>query len=276
VAGGPSRVSGIRTEAISVDLPRLVEQKDELVGKLRHEKYADLIAAYGWELVQGEASFLDRHTLTVGDRAIAADAVVLATGARPAVPRVPGLEGVDFLTSTSLLDLKTLPEHLIVIGVGYVGLELGQLFRHLGIRVTLMQRRERLLAEFDPEIGDTMRNVLTEEGIDVITGVTYVRAEQRDDRTLVRMSVRGQERTVEGDALLVATGRSPNTEALRLDIAGVRTGARGEIVVDEYLCTSNPKVFAVGDVTLGPQFRLCRGSRRGCRGRERAWRKPHS
>ncbi|HYW86501.1 MAG TPA: mercury(II) reductase [Chloroflexota bacterium] len=245
---------GIRTEAVSVDRPRLVAQKDELVGKLRHEKYADLITAYGWELVHGEASFRDPHTLMVGDRAIAAGAFVLATGARPAVPQVPGLERVDYLTSTSLLDLKTLPTHLIVIGAGYVALELGQLFSHLGSRVTLMQRRERLLAEFDPEIGDTVRDVLTEEGIDVITGVTYVRAEQRGDRKLVTVRVGGQERTVEGDALLVATGRSPNTEALRLDRASVRTGARGEIVVDEYLRTSNPNVFAVGDVTLAPQF----------------------
>src|SRR5262249_29762214 len=149
---------------------------------------------------------------------------------------------------------KTLPEHLIVMGASYVGLELGQLFRHLGARVTLMQRRERLLAEFEPEIGETMRDVLTEEGIDVITGVTYLRARQLDDRKLVTVTGSGQERTVEGDALLVATGRSPNTEALRLDLAGVRTGARGEIVVDEYLRTSNPNVFGVGDVTLGPQF----------------------
>jgi mercuric reductase len=245
---------GIQIEAVSVDLQTLVERKDELVGKLRHEKYADLITAYGWELVQGEASFRDPHTLTVGDRAIAADAVVLGAGARPAVPRVPGLEGVDYLTSTSLLDLKTLPEHLIVMGAGYVGLELGQLFRHLGTRVTLMQRREGLLCDFEPEIAGTMRDVLTEEGIEVITGVTYLRAEQRDHRKLVTVSLRGQERTVEGDALLVATGRSPNTEALRLDLAGVRTGARAKIVVDEHLRTSNPKVFAVGDVTLGPQF----------------------
>jgi mercuric reductase len=245
---------GIRTEAVSVDLARLVEQKDELVGKLRQEKYADLISAYGWELVQGEASFVDPHTLRVGDRAIAPDAFVLGTGARPGVPRIRGLEGVDYLTSTSLLDLKTLPEQLIVVGAGYVGLELGQLFCHLGSRVTIMQRREHLLAEFEPEVGDTMRNVLTEEGIELLTGVTYLHADQHDSQKLITVSVRGQERTVEGDALLVATGRRPNTEALRLDLAGVRTGARGEIVVDEYLRTRNPNVFAVGDATLGPQF----------------------
>jgi mercuric reductase len=140
------------------------------------------------------------------------------------------------------------------MGAGYVGLELAQLFRHLGSQVTIMQRRERLLAEFEPELGGVMRNVLTDEGIELLTGVAYVRADQRGDQKLVTVSVKGQERTIEGDALLVATGRSPNTEALRLDLAGVRTGARGEIVVDEYLRTNNPKVFAVGDVTLGPQF----------------------
>jgi mercuric reductase len=251
---GHHAFGGIRTEAVSVDLPTLVEQKDVLVGKLRREKYAHLIAAYGWELVQGEASFLDPHTLTVQDRRIAADAFVLATGARPAVPSIAGLERVDYLTSTSLLDLKRLPEHLIVLGAGYVGLELGQSLRHLGSRVTLMQRREHLLANFEPEIGDTMRDVLAEDGVELMTGVTYLRAEQRDHQKLVTVRVKGQERTIEGDGLLVATGRSPNTEALKLDLAGVRTRARGEILVDEYLRTSNPNVFAVGDVTLGPHF----------------------
>jgi mercuric reductase len=251
---GHHAFQGVRTDSGPVDMPRLVEQKDELVARLRREKYADLIDVYGWEFVQGEASFLDANTLAVGDRSMTANAFVLATGARPAVPRIPGLEGGDYLTSTSLLDLKTLPEHLIVIGAGYVGLELGQLIRHLGSRVTLMQRRGHLLSEFEPEIGDTMRNVRTEEGIELVTGVTYRRAEQRGDGKGVTVSHRGRERTFEGDALLVATGRTPNTEALRLDLAGVRTGAQGEIVVDDYLRTSNPKVFAVGDVTLGPQF----------------------
>jgi mercuric reductase len=235
-----------------VELPKLVEQKDELVSKLRKEKYEDLIAAYGWGLIRGEASFVDPHALAVADRAIRADRFILATGARPAVPPIPGLTHIDCLTSTSLLDLKTLPEHLIVIGAGYVGLELGQLFRHLGSRVSLMQRRDRLLSDFDPEIGDVVREVLLGEGIDVLTGVTFIHAEQRDHRKLLTVRVGDEERTIEGDALLVAAGRTPNTETLNLAAAGVGSGERGEIVVDEYLRTSNPSVFAVGDVTLGP------------------------
>lgn len=245
---------GIRTRADSVDLATLVQQKDELVASLRKDKYADLVGAYGWEFVRGEAVFQDPQTLRVDDRAILADAFVLATGARPAVPAVQGLESVDYLTSTSLLDLKQLSEHLIVMGAGYIGLELGQLFRHLGSRVTLMQRSERMLKDYDPEIGEVVHEVLTDEGIDVLLGVTYLQVEQAGSRKRVRLRMNGQERAIEGDALLVATGRTPNTEALNLRAAGVKTGRRGEIVVDEQLRTSNPRVFAAGDVTLGPQY----------------------
>jgi mercuric reductase len=245
---------GIRTRAASVDLPLLVDEKDELIARFRKEKYTDLIGAYGWELIQGEAVFVDGRTLRVDSRSLRPEAVVLATGARPAVPRIPGLDRVDYLTSSSLLDLKTLPEHLIVIGAGYVGLELGQLFRHLGSRVTLAQRRAQLLGNFEREIGEVTHQVLVEEGIDVLTGLAYVRAEQRGDRKLLTVRVSGQERTIEGDALLVATGRTPNIEALHLPVADVRTGPRGEIVVDERLRTSNPRVFAAGDAALGPQF----------------------
>jgi len=245
---------GIRTRAESVDLPALVHQKDELVASLRKEKYADLIDGYGWELVRGEAHFEDPQTLRVGDRAIRADGIVLATGARPAVPAIEGLNAVDYLTSTSLLDLKQLPEHLIVIGAGYVGLELGQLFRHLGSRVTLMQRSERMLKGYDPEISDVVHDVLTDEGIDVLLGVTYLDIKQDGSAKRVRILVQGQERTIEGDALLVAVGRTPNTETLNLNAGGVATGSRGEIVVDEHLRTNNPRVYAAGDVTLGPQY----------------------
>src|SRR5207245_2012965 len=145
-------------------------------------------------------------------------------------------------------------EHLIVIGAGYVGLELGQLFRHLGSRVTLMQRGERMLRGYDPEISAVVRDVLTDEGIEVLLGVSYVGVEQNGATKRVRVSIEGRERTIEGDALLVAVGRTPNTEALELESAGVTTGMRGEIVVDEHLRTSNPRVFAAGDVTLGPQY----------------------
>jgi len=204
--------------------------------------------------VQGEARFTDYQTLSVVDRVVRADAFVLATGARPAVPTVDGLENFDYLTSTSLLDLKRVPEHLIVIGAGYVGLELGQLFRHLGSRVTLTQRSPRLLKGFEPEVSQSVEVVLREQGMDFITGATFVRVEQHGDIRRLVLVTDGGERELEGDALLVATGRTPNTGALNLEAAGVETGQRREIVVDDHLRTSNPRVFAAGDVTLGPQY----------------------
>jgi mercuric reductase len=245
---------GISTHAQGVDLPALVDQKNQLVQSLRVEKYADLIDEYGWELVRGEAHFEDDQSLRVGDRVIRADGVVLATGARPAVPPIRGLSSVEYLTSTSLLDLKTLPEHLIVIGAGYVGLELGQLFRHLGSRVTLTQRGLRLLGAYDPEIGETMTNILAAQGVEFVAGATFVSAEQVGSIKRLVLSVGGTERILEGDALLVAAGRAPNTEALKPHVAGVALGSRGDIVVDDHLRTSNPRVFAAGDVTLGPQY----------------------
>jgi mercuric reductase len=251
---GHQPFQGVRTAADAVDLPALVRQKDELVASLRQEKYSDLIDEYGWELVRGEACFEDPRTLRVDGRAIHADGFVLATGARPAVPRIEGLERVEYLTSTSLLDLERLPEHLVVVGAGYVGLELGQLFRHLGSRVTLMQRGDRLLRGYDPEISQVVHEVLTDEDIEVLLGVTYLHTEQSGDHKRVRVRVGDQERTIEGDALLVATGRTPNTERLNLGAAGVEAGPRGEILVDEHSRTSNPRVFAAGDVTLGPQY----------------------
>ena len=245
---------GIRTRAESVDLARLVDEKDQLVSTLRRDKYENLVGEYGWELVRGEAHFEDNQRLRVDDRVISAESFLLATGARPAVPPIPGLNGVDFLTSTSLLDLKELPEHLIVIGAGYVGLELGQLFRDLGSRVTLVQRGERLLRSYDPEIADSIRGILQTQGIDIVAGATFVRAEQSGATRRLVVRVGNVEQVIEGDALLVATGRTPNTEALNLGAAGVNVGARGEIVVDDRLRTSNPRVFAAGDVTLGPQY----------------------
>ncbi len=252
-AGHPP-FAGLQTRAASVDLAALVDQKDALVASLRQHKYADLIDAYGWELVRGEARFVDERTLNVGERSIRADAYLLATGARPAVPSIPGLDVVDYLTSTTLLELRERPEHLLVIGAGYIGLELGQLFRHLGSRVTLLQRGAQLLHGYDPEIGETMRAILEAERIEVVTGATFLSAEQDGGTKRLRVRLGDAERSFEGDALLVAAGRTPNTEALDLSTAGVERGSRGEILVDELLRTSNPRVFAAGDVTLGPQY----------------------
>lgn len=248
--------AGIETDAGGVELGKTTAQKDQLVGHLRQEKYANLIDQYGWEMItgQGDARFLDEGTLEVGSRTIRAKHYLIATGSRPAIPTIPGLADSSYLTSTTALELTALPRSLVVIGAGYIALELGQLFRRLGAEVTLLQRGKRLLPEAEPEISDALEAMLAHEGIDVLTGTQVERVDRTGTGRQVHVRVDGQQRVLRGEQVLVATGRMPNVEALHLSTAGIETDARGAIVVNAQLRTSNPRVFAAGDVTLVPQY----------------------
>nr|WP_319020786.1 mercury(II) reductase [Bacillus sp. B1-b2] len=245
---------GLHTSASSVDLAPLVKQKNELVTEMRNEKYVNLIDDYGFELIKGEAKFVNENTVEVNGTQFTAKRFLIATGASPTVPNIPGLDEVDYLTSTSILELKKVPKRLTVIGSGYIGLELGQLFHNLGAEVTLIQRSERLLKEYDPEVSEAITKALTEQGINLITGVTYERVEEDGDIKKVHVEKNGKKRIIEAEQLLIATGRKPNTESLNLHAAGVEVGPRGEIVIDDYLKTTNSRIYGAGDVTLGPQF----------------------
>lgn len=245
---------GLSTTANEANLSKLVEQKDELVGGLRKQKYEDLIQEYGFELIRGEARFVDVKTIEVNGTKLTGKSFLIATGASPFVPTIPGLKDVDYLTSTTLLELKQLPKSLAVIGAGYIGLELGQLFHNLGVQVTLMQRGKRLLKEYDPEISDSVSEMLTEQGIDFITGATFEQVEEINGRKEITVTVEGEKKVVEAEQILVATGRKPNTASLNLSAAKVKIGSREEIMVDAYMQTSNERIYAAGDVTLSPQY----------------------
>ena len=244
---------GLHTSASNVDLAPLVKQKNDLVTEMRNEKYVNLIDDYGFELIKGEAK-LNENTVEVNGNQITAKRFLIATGASSTAPNIPGLDEVDYLTSTSLLELKKVPNRLTVIGSGYIGMELGQLFHNLGSEVTLIQRSERLLKEYDPEISEAITKALTEQGINLVTGATYERVEQDGDIKKVHVEINGKKRIIEAEQLLIATGRKPNTESLNLHAAGVEVGSRGEIVIDDYLKTTNSRIYSAGDVTLGPQF----------------------
>src|SRR5690625_5173412 len=153
---------GLQTSAGEVDLASLVKQKDELVSELRNQKYIDLIDEYGIDLIKGEAKFIDENTVEVNGEQHSAKRFLIATGASPSIPTISGLDEVDYLTSTTLLELKKVPKRLTVIGSGYIGLELGQLFHNLGAEVTLIQRSERLLKEYDTEISEALEKMLIE------------------------------------------------------------------------------------------------------------------
>src|SRR5690625_853550 len=246
--------TGLQTSAGEVDLSSLVNQKDELVSKLRNQKYIDLIDEYGINLIKGEAKFVDENTVKVNGEKLSAKRFLIATGASPSIPMISGLNEVDYLTSTTLLELKKVPKRLTVIGSGYIGLELGQLFHNLGSEVTLIQRSDRLLKEYDPEISEAVERVLIEQGINLIKEVTYERIEQVGEIKKVNITVDGQKKVVESEQLLIARGRKPNTDSLNLSVAGVKIGKRNEILINDYARTSNEKIYAAGDGRLGTQF----------------------
>lgn len=246
--------AGIPTQAGPVDWRALVAQKDELVRALRKEKYEDLIELYDWDLVQGRARFIDGETLAVDGRTVRAPAYVLATGASPAVPPIEGLAEAGYLTSTTAMDLEALPTSLAVIGANAIGLEMGQLFARLGVRVTLIEILPRIAPFEEPEVSEALAAALREEGIEILTAAQVRRVERTPVGKRLWVQVGGELRSLEVADVLVATGRRPNTDGLSLDRAGVETDRRGAIVVNEFLQTTNPRVWAAGDCTGSPQF----------------------
>jgi mercuric reductase len=238
---------GAPTSAGTVDLGVLVQQKDELVGMLRQTKYADIAAAYGFEILPGTATFNDPESLLVDGRPVPARSYLVATGAEPQVPAIPGLERVDYLTSTTAMDLTELPASLVVIGGGFVGLEQAQLFARLGVEVTIVGR---LAPHTEPELSSELRKAFLAEGITVI-GDRAATITQHDG--LVQVTTRAG-KSAAGERVLIATGRTPRTDALDLFAAGIATDDRGFIIVDEEQRTTNPAVFAAGDVTDVPQY----------------------
>ncbi len=238
---------GVPTSAGGVDFGALVEQKDELVDRLRGAKYADVAAAYGFEIRRGNASFADSDTLLVDGTPLPARAYLIATGAEPTVPDLPGLADVDYLTSTTAMELRQLPESLTVIGGGYVGMEQAQLFAHLGTKVTVVGR---LAPRAEPELASRLHDVFQADGITVVGD--RAAAVEREGGNVVVVTESG--RRLPGQRLLVATGRSPRSADLNLTAAGVKTDDEGFVVVDAEQRTSNPQVFAAGDVNGAPQY----------------------
>ncbi len=250
---------GVRIGPVSVDLAAVRERKRTMVAGAR-QNYASRLAQDGLDLIEGEAHFTGPKTVEValmdgGTRQISAPVVVIDTGTRPKPPAITGAGDVPVLDSTSIMELDELPEHLIVVGGGYIGLEFGQMFRRFGSEVTIIQRSARLLMSEDEDVSDEVAAILRDDGITVLTSSTPVRVEPADSGRL-RLTVRTEdgERQLEGSRLLSAIGRIPNTEALTPEAGGICLNPHGFIEVDEYLETSVPGVYAMGDVTGGPAF----------------------
>lgn len=247
------RYPGLTPTAMAVDFGALVAQKDDLVHDYRRKKYESLVGN-GIRLEPGHVQFVDPHSVEVNGRRLRGQNVLIATGSRPVLPELDGLDRVPYLTSDLLtvdeaLELRELPKSLLVVGGGYIALELGQMFSRLGSEVTILERSERLLAHgYEREVGRSIAEVLTQEGVQVLFNATP-RSTRRDGSDVVTtVTVAGRERQIRSERLLVATGRRPNTDSVAIERAGVQVNDRGEVVVDEHLRTNVRHVFAAGDV----------------------------
>jgi mercuric reductase len=247
--------AGIERRRAGVDRRAMLAQQQARVEELRHAKYQSILDdTPGITLVKGRARFKDAATLAVTsaggtERELRADRFLIATGASPAIPPIPGLAGAPYWTSTEALVAEAIPRHLIVLGGSAVGLEIGQAFLHLGSRVTIIELLT-LLPKMDPDIGSGLKKLLEDEGAQVLV-----------DSQVHRVAYDGAEfaldlgtEQIRGDRLLVATGRRPNTSALGLEEIGVRMERSGAVIVDDHMRTSVPHIYAAGDCTSQPQF----------------------
>ena len=233
---------------VSVDMAAVKARKDRIVGQAVGNLERWLAGIAGLSVVRGEARFVGPRTLAVGAETITAAQVFVNVGGRPALPAWPGLDRVPVLTNTSILELERVPEHLIVAGASYIGLEFAQMFRRFGARVTVLDTAARIVAREDADVSRTLQAILEREGIGFVLGIGDVAVAPAAAGVRLSLRADGRAETIDGSDLLVAVGRRPNTERLGLDRAGVATDERGFIVVDERLQTTAPGVWALGDV----------------------------
>lgn len=258
-----NRFPGISGSTAAVDMQELIGGKRDLVEGMRADKYVDLIGEYGWEIRHGSAGFVgspEDPMLEVAGadgtvETIRAAHYLVATGSAPSAPPIPGLQDVDYLTSTTAMELHELPESLLIIGGGDVALEQAQLFARLGSRVTMLVR-SRLASREEPEASKALLGIFTDEGIKVVRRVIVsgVHVDGETGEVVATADVSGAPEEFRAQRLLVATGRRPVTEGLNIQSVGAELGEDGEIIVDATLRSSNERIWAAGDVTGHPQF----------------------
>lgn len=250
---------GVLTGPVSIDMEKVRQRKREIVESFRGGSQGRIEKTDGLDLVFGEASFAAKDSIEVrngqGDQqTITAEKIFINTGARPEIPVIPGLEDVQILDSTSIMELDHVPEHLLVLGGGYIGLEFGQMFHRFGSQVTLVQRSKQLLSREDPDIAEEVAKIFQEDGIEVMLETTAIQVGKKDGSIHLKVRTPDGEKDLKGSHLLLAVGRVPNTDLLNPVKAGIETDDLGFIRVNERLETNVPGIYALGDVNGGPAF----------------------
>ncbi|MEO7403179.1 MAG: FAD-containing oxidoreductase, partial [Burkholderiales bacterium] len=239
---------GVMIDApLRIDMARVKARKDAIVQSSRDGVTQWLDGAANVEVIRGHARFSAGHTVSVGDRELAADRIFVNVGGRASVPDVPGLDDIPYLNNSSVMDVDIVPEHLLVIGGSYIGLEFAQMYRRFGAKVTVCEMGPRLIAREDEDVSIAIQQILEREGIDIRVNARCLALARYGDRVRVQLDCAEDAPPVEGSHVLLATGRSPNTHDLGLDLAGVKVDARGNIVVSDVLETNVAGVYALGD-----------------------------
>lgn len=233
--------------AVRVDMKRVKARKDAVVASSTQGVEKWLRESKGVTVFRGHARFIGEKTVKVDSRELTAPGIFINVGGRPLIPKMPGIDNLPFLTNVSMMDVDFVPEHLIVVGGSYVGLEFAQMFRRFGARVTIVEMGPRLIAREDEDVSQGVKEFLEAEGIEVRLGAECLSAEKDGDGVAIGIDCKDGEPQVRGSHLLLAVGRVPNTGDLGLDAAGIATDKRGYIEVDEALRTSNPHAWALGD-----------------------------
>lgn len=265
------RYPGLVPAELKLNFRQLIAQKDEVIHQYRKKKYESLVGAQ-FSIEQGHVEFIDPHTVQVGNKRLKGERLLIATGSRPVVPKIEGLDKVPYLTSDLLtndesVELFDLPRSLIIIGGGYIALELGQMFARFGSEVTILNRGEQLLAHgYEPEVGQAIEAAFSDEGIRVVNNATTKSVRQENGLIIASVQLKSAAKEFRANALLITTGRRPNSDRIAIERAGVIVGDKGEVIVDEFLQTNVPHIFAAGDVVgtrAGSQMATPVGSQDG-------------
>ncbi|HKS75391.1 MAG TPA: mercuric reductase [Terriglobales bacterium] len=250
---------GVNTGPISIDLKKVRQRKRDIVESFSSRNQDSLEHTQNLDLIFGEARFIAAKSVEVrlkdgGARTLSAKNIFIDAGTRPGRPKIDGLDKISFLDNASVMELDSVPDHLLVLGGGYIGLEFGQLFRRLGSRVTIVQSRGQLLTSEDPDIGEAVADILRQDGITIALNAKAARVSGSGSEIRLELQQEGRSTTLSGSHLLVATGRTPNSDTLNLSAAGIKVNERGFIQVNDRLETTSPGVYALGDIKGGPAF----------------------
>lgn len=250
------RYPGIAPTNPQIDFRQLIAQKDDVVHAYRKKKYESLTGGK-FSIEKGHVEFIDPRTVAVDGKQFSGDHILIATGARPVIPPIDGLGDVPYLTSDLLssdesMEMKELPTSLVIVGSGYIALELGQMFHRFGTNVTMLERgRELLSSGYEPETGPAIRKILQKEGLTILTDASVSTVRREAEEIVVSVRIAGKPREIRAQRLLLATGRRPNTDTIAIEKAGVELGPLGQVRVDRHLRTNVPHIFAAGDVVAG-------------------------